>query len=132
MGVTVTALQPMDAISAEYHSERKRIETIREVWIAETGTVAEAYEKLVEEFTFTLFNRLAALKPCILKLLPEEASTVTVLLHTSIGWSKILADAVRKWKALFGLWKINWLDCLPIFLCSARSTLIICYPLLSN
>lgn len=62
MGITATALQPVYAIPAEYHSERKRIETIREVWIAETGTVAEAYEKLVEEFTFTLFNRLAALK----------------------------------------------------------------------
>jgi hypothetical protein len=42
--------------------ERKRMETIREVFIAETGAVADAYEKLVEELTFTLFNRLAALK----------------------------------------------------------------------
>lgn len=42
--------------------ERKRMETIREVFIAETGTVVDAYEKLVEELTFTLFNRLAALK----------------------------------------------------------------------
>ena len=42
--------------------ERKRMETIREVFIAETGTVTDAYEKLVEELTFTLFNRLAALK----------------------------------------------------------------------
>ena len=42
--------------------ERKRMETIREVFIAETGTVGDAYEKLVEELTFTLFNRLAALK----------------------------------------------------------------------
>lgn len=42
--------------------ERKRMETIREVFVAETGTVADAYEKLVEELTFTLFNRLAALK----------------------------------------------------------------------
>jgi hypothetical protein len=62
MGVSAAALQPMDAIPAEYREERSRIETIREVWIAETGTVAEAFEKLVEEFTFTLFNRLAALK----------------------------------------------------------------------
>jgi hypothetical protein len=62
MGITAAALQPIDAIPAEYRADRKRIETIREVWIAETGTVAEAYEKLVEEFTFTLFNRLAALK----------------------------------------------------------------------
>jgi hypothetical protein len=62
MGITTTTLQPADAIPAEYRADRKRIEAIREVWIAETGTVAEAYEKLVEEFTFTLFNRLAALK----------------------------------------------------------------------
>jgi len=62
MGISATALQPIDNIASEYVVERARIETIREVWIAETGTMAEAYEKLVEEFTFTLFNRLAALK----------------------------------------------------------------------
>lgn len=62
MGFTSSALQPLDATPAEYHKERKRIESIREVFIAETGNVTNAYEKLVEEFTFTLFNRLAALK----------------------------------------------------------------------
>jgi hypothetical protein len=62
MGMTTSGLLPVDSIPAEYNSDRKRIETIREVMIAETGSVAEAYEKLVEEFTFTLFNRLAALK----------------------------------------------------------------------
>jgi len=51
----LTAIENMPA-------ERKRMETIREVFIAETGTVADAYEKLVEELNFTLFNRLAALK----------------------------------------------------------------------
>ncbi len=58
MGISdgqLTAIENMPA-------ERKRMETIREVFIAETGTVADAYEKLVEELTFTLFNRLAALK----------------------------------------------------------------------
>ena len=62
MGIAKDALQPMDAVPVEYHADRTRMETIREVWIAETGTPAEAFEKLVEEFTFTLFNRLAALK----------------------------------------------------------------------
>lgn len=62
MGITNDALIPIDAIPAEYRAERKRMETIREVFIAETGTVADAWEKLVEELTFTLFNRLAALK----------------------------------------------------------------------
>ena len=38
------------------------METIREVFIAETRSISDAYEKLVEELTFTLFNRLAALK----------------------------------------------------------------------
>jgi hypothetical protein len=38
------------------------ITTIYNVFHQETGTVADAYKKLVEELTFTLFNRLAALK----------------------------------------------------------------------
>ena len=62
MGITAAALQLVEAIPGEYRAERQRIEAIREVWIAETGTVSDAYEKLVEELTFTLFNRLAALK----------------------------------------------------------------------
>jgi len=62
MGFTSSILQPVDSIPKEYRQERNRIESIREVLIAETGTVANAYEKLVEELTFTLFNRLAALK----------------------------------------------------------------------
>ena len=62
MGITTNTLQPISAIPAEYHTDRKRIEPIRETLIAETGTVAAGYEKMVEEFTFTFFNRLAALK----------------------------------------------------------------------
>jgi hypothetical protein len=62
MGITASALQLLDAIPMEYREERKRVEGILEVFIAETGTAADAYEKLVEEFSFTLFNRLAALK----------------------------------------------------------------------
>ena len=62
MGITASQLSDINSVLQEYRAERKRIETIRDVWVAETGTAAEAYEKLVEEFTFTLFNRLAALK----------------------------------------------------------------------
>lgn len=58
MGINEGQLVPIDNPPAE----RKRMENIREVFIAETGTVGDAYEKLVEELTFTLFNRLAALK----------------------------------------------------------------------
>src|SRR4051794_18828332 len=62
MGITNSALNAISAIPQEYKEERKRMEAIREVFIAETGTVGDAYEKLVEELTFTLFNRMAALK----------------------------------------------------------------------
>jgi hypothetical protein len=62
MGINEGQLLAINTVPQEYQSERKRMETIREVFIAETGTIADAYEKLVEELTFTLFNRLAALK----------------------------------------------------------------------
>ncbi|MGD0582305.1 MAG: BREX-1 system adenine-specific DNA-methyltransferase PglX [Bacteroidales bacterium] len=62
MGITEYAIQSIDSIPDVFRSERRRIEPIREVLIAETGTVADAYEKIVEEFTFTFFNRIAALK----------------------------------------------------------------------
>ncbi len=62
MGITSSALKSMESISVEHLQDRKRIEVIRETLIAETGSIGDAYEKLIEEFTFTLFNRLAALK----------------------------------------------------------------------
>lgn len=62
MGITAASIQPIESIPGEYHDDRRRIETIREVLIAETSSVADAFEKLIEEFTFTLFNRMAALK----------------------------------------------------------------------
>ena len=54
MGITNTQL-PIT-------NHQQPITTIYNVFHQETGTVADAYEKLVEELTFTLFNRLAALK----------------------------------------------------------------------
>ncbi|MBC7388092.1 MAG: BREX-1 system adenine-specific DNA-methyltransferase PglX [Opitutaceae bacterium] len=62
MGITVNKYTAIEDVLKEHREDRERVETIREVFIEETGSIAEAYEKLVEEFTFTLFNRLAALK----------------------------------------------------------------------
>lgn len=62
MGISENLLSDIETIPSEYHAERIRMETIRKVFIAETGSISDAYEKLVEELTFTLFNRLAALK----------------------------------------------------------------------
>ena len=38
MGITANQLSDISSVPQEYRAERKRIETIREVWIAETGT----------------------------------------------------------------------------------------------
>lgn len=62
MGITASGLQQVETVPKEYYEDRRRIEGIQEVLIAETGSTTNAFEKLVEEFTFTLFNRLAALK----------------------------------------------------------------------
>jgi hypothetical protein len=60
LGITSNQLGVAGASSATV--EQERILNIYSVFEKETGTVADAYEKLVEELTFTLFNRLAALK----------------------------------------------------------------------
>ena len=62
MGLNSGQILPIESIPAEYKSDRRRIETIREVFINETGSPKDAFIKLVEELNFTLFNRLAALK----------------------------------------------------------------------
>lgn len=62
MGLNSGQILPIESIPAEYKSDRRRIETIREVFISETGSPKDAFIKLVEELNFTLFNRLAALK----------------------------------------------------------------------
>ena len=61
MGITAAAANKVNGTASDDTAERKRIDEICAVLLAETGSAAAAYEKLVEEFTFTLFNRLAAL-----------------------------------------------------------------------
>lgn len=62
MGIHEKNSDQISSVPPQYHRERERMDSIHEVFKAETGTTADAYEKLVEELTFTLFNRLAALK----------------------------------------------------------------------
>ena len=64
-------------ILEEYLKERDRINEIFQVLVSETGSVNDGYEKLVEEFTFTLFNRLAALKVMEAHTLHPEISVQT-------------------------------------------------------
>jgi hypothetical protein len=62
MGISASSILPIESIPHEYELDRKRIDSIHQVLLAETGKAKDAYEKLIEEFTFTLFNRIAALK----------------------------------------------------------------------
>jgi len=62
MGITESSVQNLEIIPPEYHRDRERMEGLLDVFLAETGSMVHAYEKLVDELSFTLFNRLAALK----------------------------------------------------------------------
>ncbi|QKG81083.1 BREX-1 system adenine-specific DNA-methyltransferase PglX [Tenuifilum thalassicum] len=62
MGIAQGSISPAENIPAEYRADRQRMEKILATMTSETGKAEEGYEKLVEELTFTLFNRIAALK----------------------------------------------------------------------
>ena len=53
---------PIEHTPAENQARRQRFESMLESHIGETGDYEHAREKLVDELTFTLFNRLAAVK----------------------------------------------------------------------
>lgn len=52
----------LDKIPPEFQGDRQRFEELLESHIEETGSYQEARDKLIDELTFTLFNRIAAVK----------------------------------------------------------------------
>ncbi len=62
LGVGPARMVEIDRIPAELHNKREKIEVLIQNHLGETGKYAEAREKALDELTFTLFNRLAALK----------------------------------------------------------------------
>jgi len=62
LGIGKAKLLEADKLPAEVREKRERYETILENHIGETGDYEHAREKLIDELTFTLFNRLAAVK----------------------------------------------------------------------
>ncbi len=62
LGFGAAKLLDIDKIPAELHAKRYKIEQLVKSHEGETGTYIEAREKALEELTFTLFNRLAAIK----------------------------------------------------------------------
>ena len=62
LGIAPNKLMEIDKIPADTHAKRKKIEILIDSHEGETGTYEEAREKALDELTFTLFNRLAAIK----------------------------------------------------------------------
>jgi hypothetical protein len=62
LGIGPNKLIDIDKIPADTHAKRKKIEILIDSHEGETGTYEEAREKALDELTFTLFNRLAAIK----------------------------------------------------------------------
>lgn len=62
LGIGANKLMEIDKIPANLHNKRKKIETLIASHEGETGNYEEAREKALDELTFTLFNRLAAIK----------------------------------------------------------------------
>lgn len=62
LGIGKAKLLEADKLPAEVREKRERYERILENHIGETGDYQHAREKLIDELTFTLFNRLAAIK----------------------------------------------------------------------
>jgi hypothetical protein len=62
LGIGPNKLMEIDKIPADLHTKRNKIETLIASHEGETGTYEEAREKALDELTFTLFNRVAAIK----------------------------------------------------------------------
>ena len=60
LGIAINAAEIN--LSAEQQKEKERLLEVFQSLKEETGTNEKAYEKLVDELTFTLFNRMAAIK----------------------------------------------------------------------
>ncbi len=72
IGIYSDSRKDISSTPESLYKKRKRLDEIIESHISETGGYKEAYEKIIDEYTFTLFNRIAALKVMeAQKLFPE-------------------------------------------------------------
>ncbi|UCN01373.1 BREX-1 system adenine-specific DNA-methyltransferase PglX [Sulfurimonas sp. SWIR-19] len=62
LGIGAKKIIEIEKLPSQLHSKRKRIEEIIRSHVSETGSFEDAREKALEEYTFTLFNRIAAIK----------------------------------------------------------------------
>ena len=62
LGIGNTKQIPLEKLPLELHTKRQRFDEMLENHVGETGSYEKAREKLIDELTFTLFNRIAAVK----------------------------------------------------------------------
>ena len=62
LGIGSTGQIEIENIPTDLHARRQRLEEMLQSHVDETGSYKNAREKLVDELTFTLFNRIAAVK----------------------------------------------------------------------
>ena len=62
LGVTGKKQMDIEKLPEELHEKREKIDQVIKSHIAETGSFAAAYDTTLDEYTFTLFNRIAAVK----------------------------------------------------------------------
>jgi len=62
LGIGATKVIDLAKLPPELHEKRQRFDEMLQNHIGETGSYPQGREKLVDELTFTLFNRLAAVK----------------------------------------------------------------------
>lgn len=62
LGIGVAKELKLDEIPQDLHGKRAKLDLIIQNHIGETGSYKEAREKVLDELTFTLFNRIAAIK----------------------------------------------------------------------
>ncbi len=62
LGIGSTKHIALEKLPSELHTKRQRFEEMLENHVGETGCYINAREKLLDELTFTLFNRIAAIK----------------------------------------------------------------------
>ncbi len=62
LGIGANKTLELEKIPSELHNKREKLDRLLNSHLEETGTYEEAREKALDELTFTLFNRIAAVK----------------------------------------------------------------------
>jgi hypothetical protein len=62
LGITVKKVIEIEKLPENLKLKREKVDRVIKSHLEETGSFAVAYEKTLDEYTFTLFNRIAAVK----------------------------------------------------------------------